>query len=63
MLIEPMRETIYKLAPNARLVRLRVPPVIGAVMLGMEAAGIKIKPEIRRTMNESISALRKVSVR
>jgi N-acetylglucosamine kinase-like BadF-type ATPase len=63
MLIEPMRETIQKLAPNARLVRLRIPPVIGAVILGMEAAGIKVTPEIRRTMNETISLLRKVSVR
>jgi N-acetylglucosamine kinase-like BadF-type ATPase len=63
MLIEPMRETIHKLAPKARLVRLRVPPVIGAVVLGMEAAGAKVTPEIRRTMNESVSVLRKVSVR
>jgi N-acetylglucosamine kinase-like BadF-type ATPase len=63
MLIEPMRETINRLAPNARLVRLRVPPVIGAVMLGMEAAGMKVTPQIRRTMNESVSLLRKVSVR
>jgi N-acetylglucosamine kinase-like BadF-type ATPase len=63
MLIEPMRETIHKLAPNARLVRLSAPPVIGAVMLGMEAAGMKVTPEIRRTMNDSVSLLRKVSVR
>ena len=41
MLIEPMRETIHKLAPKARLVRLSVPPVIGAVMLGMEAGGLQ----------------------
>jgi N-acetylglucosamine kinase-like BadF-type ATPase len=63
MLIEPMRETIRKLAPNARLVRLSAPPVIGAVMLGMEAAGVQVTPEIRRTINNSISVLRNVSVR
>jgi N-acetylglucosamine kinase-like BadF-type ATPase len=40
MLIEPMRQTIYALAPQARLVRLTVPPVIGAVVLGMEQAGL-----------------------
>jgi N-acetylglucosamine kinase-like BadF-type ATPase len=39
-LIEPMRETIHALAPGARLVRLTVPPVIGAVLLGMEQAGL-----------------------
>jgi N-acetylglucosamine kinase-like BadF-type ATPase len=40
MLIEPMRRTIHALAPGARLVRLAVPPVIGAVLLGMEQAGL-----------------------
>ncbi len=63
MLTEPMRATIHKLAPKARLVRLNVPPVIGAVMLGMEAAGSKVTAEIRKTMNESISILRSVPVR
>jgi N-acetylglucosamine kinase-like BadF-type ATPase len=62
MLIEPMRETIQKLAPGARLVRLKVPPVIGAVLLGMEAAGWNATPEIRKTMNESITLLRSLSV-
>jgi N-acetylglucosamine kinase-like BadF-type ATPase len=33
-LIEPMRATIYALAPGARLVRLGGPPVVGAVLLG-----------------------------
>ena len=62
-LIEPMRETIQKLAPKARLVRLRVPPVVGAVMLGMEANAFKITPGIRKTIHETISVLRNVSVR
>lgn len=62
-LIDPMRETIHKLAPNARLVRLRVPPVTGAVLLGMEAGAMSITPEIRTTLNETVSALRNVSVR
>jgi N-acetylglucosamine kinase-like BadF-type ATPase len=38
MLIEPMRQTIHALARGARLVRLTAPPVIGAVLLGMEQA-------------------------
>jgi N-acetylglucosamine kinase-like BadF-type ATPase len=63
MLIEPMRETIQKLAPGARLVRLRVPPVIGAVMLGMEADAFQITPEVRKTVQETLSILRNVSVR
>jgi N-acetylglucosamine kinase-like BadF-type ATPase len=63
MLIEPMRETIYRMAPKARLVRLSVPPVIGAVILGMEARDVKATPEIRKTMNESVAALRSMVVR
>ncbi|HEX6036048.1 MAG TPA: BadF/BadG/BcrA/BcrD ATPase family protein [Anaerolineales bacterium] len=63
LLIEPMRETIQKLAPGARLVRLRVPPVVGAVMLGMEADAFRVTPEIRKAVSDSISVLRNVSVR
>jgi N-acetylglucosamine kinase-like BadF-type ATPase len=63
MLIEPMRETIHKLAPRARLVRLRVPPVIGAVILGMEADAFQVTPQVRKTIHETISVLRNVSVR
>jgi N-acetylglucosamine kinase-like BadF-type ATPase len=63
MLTEPMRETIHKLAPKARLVRLSVPPVIGAAMLGMEAGALHVTPEIRKTMKESLSILRDISVR
>ena len=37
-LIGPMRETIHHLAPHARLVRLAAPPVVGAVILGMDVA-------------------------
>jgi N-acetylglucosamine kinase-like BadF-type ATPase len=63
MLIEPMQKTIHKLAPKARFVRLTVPPVLGAVMLGIEASGENVTPEIRKTLNESISLLRSDSVR
>jgi N-acetylglucosamine kinase-like BadF-type ATPase len=63
MLIEPMRTTIHKLAPKARLVRLSVPPVVGAVILGMEADGYRITPAIRKTVNETISVVRNGSVR
>ena len=38
MLIDPMRAAVLEFAPQARLVRLSVPPVAGAVLLGMERA-------------------------
>jgi N-acetylglucosamine kinase-like BadF-type ATPase len=59
MLIEPMRATIHTLAPKARLVRLNVPPVIGSVLLGMEAAGFAITPAIRKTMTDTVPSIRK----
>lgn len=62
-LIEPMRHTILKVAPKARLVRLKLPPVLGAVMLGMEADGLKVTPSIRKTMAETISPIKNVSAR
>jgi hypothetical protein len=63
MLIEPMRETIHKLAPKARLVRLKTPPVLGAVLLGMEAGGLTVTPAIRTNMTNTIASIRNVSVR
>jgi len=62
-LIEPMCETIQKLASKARFVRLSLPPVIGAVMLGLEANSVSVTPEIRQTIKETISAMRNISVR
>jgi N-acetylglucosamine kinase-like BadF-type ATPase len=63
MMIDPMWETIRKFAPGARLVRLRVPPVLGAVILGMEAVGLKASSIIRNTIVESIPSVRSNSVR
>jgi len=62
VLIEPMRATIHRIAPKARLVRLRVPPVVGAVMLGMEADSLRVTRQIRQTISETTSILRNVSL-
>ncbi len=40
LLIEPVKETIHAAAPRARLKRLTAPPVVGAVLLAMEQAGL-----------------------
>ena len=50
LLIDPTRQTIQAYAPGARLVRLMTPPVTGAVLLGMEAAGIKPSNPVRRNI-------------
>ncbi|MEO8354298.1 MAG: BadF/BadG/BcrA/BcrD ATPase family protein [Chloroflexota bacterium] len=63
LLVDPMHETIHKFAPRARVVRLRVPPVIGAVILGMEAGNARVTPSIRKTMADTISSVRNAPVR
>jgi N-acetylglucosamine kinase-like BadF-type ATPase len=40
LMVDAMRETIQTLAPEARLVRLSAPPVVGGVLLAMEQVGL-----------------------
>lgn len=58
LLIEPMEETIHKVAPQARFIHLSVPPVLGAVILGLEAGGITATPEVRARLVESLKDVR-----
>lgn len=58
LLIDPMRSTIQALAPDARLVRLREPPVAGAVLIGMEAGGLAASRGIRATLAESLGMIK-----
>lgn len=39
-----MMEVVHQVAPQARATRLTVPPVVGAVLLGMEVAGLDFRP-------------------
>lgn len=39
MLTDPMRAVILAAAPKAKIIRLDAPPVVGSLLLGMEAAG------------------------
>jgi N-acetylglucosamine kinase-like BadF-type ATPase len=55
-LIETMAATVHEVAPQARLVRLKTPPVVGGVLLGMEQAGVKYSG-IRQALIESTNAL------
>jgi N-acetylglucosamine kinase-like BadF-type ATPase len=49
-LVAPMRETILELASKAHLVRLGVLPVVGAVLLGMQAGGSLAGREFRKNL-------------
>jgi N-acetylglucosamine kinase-like BadF-type ATPase len=52
LIIEPLQETVREVARKASFRRLNATPVIGAVLLGMEAAGI-VQPYPRRRLVES----------
>ena len=39
IITEPMKDVVLKHCPKAKLIRLACPPVVGAVVLGMEQAG------------------------
>jgi N-acetylglucosamine kinase-like BadF-type ATPase len=57
VITEPMRQVILRNCPKARLVRLDGPPVVGAIILGMEQAGFdgySIRDNIVKTAKELI---------
>ncbi len=54
LLTEEMRQVILNRAPKANLIRLKQHPVLGAVLLGMEAANFTISPEIRKNLSQTI---------
>lgn len=56
LLAETIGTTVHSLAPNARLVRLEVPPVVGGVVLGMQIAGLDARP-IRSKLIETTRIL------
>ncbi len=54
LISEQMRQTIQQTAPNAEIVRLNVPPVVGGVLLGMETVMGKSAYTRRQKIHASI---------
>lgn len=57
IITEPMREVVLKHCPHAKLFRLDGPPVVGAVILGMEQAGFDgyaVRDNMVRTAKELV---------
>jgi N-acetylglucosamine kinase-like BadF-type ATPase len=57
LIMQPMRELVLQHCPRAKLIRLDGPPVVGAVILGMEQTGFDgyaIRANIVRTAKEYI---------
>ncbi len=61
-LIRPFRETVLPLAPRAQFVKLSVPPVVGAVLLGMEQADLAPTPSLRERLDATIHQARSAPV-
>lgn len=55
LLIEPMWEAIVQFAPQARMVHLAAPPVLGSVILGMEQAGVTVTAVSRQTLTHTLA--------
>lgn len=60
LLVQTVGQTIHNVAPDARLVQLAAPPVVGGVLLGMEKAGIKYSSTVCKTLLNSTNQLLKV---
>jgi len=57
LITEPMRALVQRYCPRAKLIRLDGPPVVGAVILGMEQAGFDgyaVRDEMIRTAKELV---------
>ena len=50
--IEFLENALYKHAPGARLVPLQAPPVVGGVLLAMEAGGLDPAPDVVAMLGE-----------
>lgn len=55
MLLDALLETVRAVAPGARPVRLEVPPVVGGVLLAMEAVGLEPTAEVREHLRQASS--------
>jgi N-acetylglucosamine kinase-like BadF-type ATPase len=63
LLTDPMCETVLEFIPKARFVRLTVPPVVGAVLIGMEQGGVVPDSRIRSRLIETARALRQNGIK
>jgi N-acetylglucosamine kinase-like BadF-type ATPase len=56
LFLEPLQETIHRIAPAARLVRLAAPPVVGAVLLAMQVAGVQPTQSVRQRLIDTTAS-------
>ena len=57
LLSESMKIVVLAAAPGAKFIHLHAPPVLGAVLLGMQATGLQPEAQLRSQLSASISGL------
>lgn len=62
LLQEVMLANIHLVAPQARLVNARYEPVVGAMLLGLEALGVKIDEGVKQNIERSSQELNLIRV-
>jgi N-acetylglucosamine kinase-like BadF-type ATPase len=58
LLSEEMGKLVHAIAPKAHIIQTHEPPVIGAVLLGMQAAGVHPSAEVRSRLIETLAFAR-----
>jgi glucosamine kinase len=53
LVLNPLRRTVRARAPRCVLRPPRFPPVIGAALMALEAAGVRVTPDVMRTLRLS----------
>ena len=54
LLTEEMKKKVHAVAPGAKFIRTHEPPVMGAVLLGMQAGGVAIDAAVRDNLKQSV---------
>ena len=54
LLSDRMKEMVHAIAPGANIIRTHEPPVIGAVLLAIQAAGVTPTPEMRNNLIQTL---------
>ncbi len=54
LLIETVRETIKPVAPRANIITPRYEPVVGALILALEEAGVEITPAVEASLDSTV---------
>ena len=55
---EVFRKAVLDFAPQAKISHLNMPPVVGAVLLGMRQAGLEPGSEVKQTLAQSLARLK-----